>query len=323
MSDSFVVEKDQEYSKWGYGTTKSFISIGDPYVDGYKKQLTRGTAPTEKTKKEHRVEFKTNPPKRGKGPDATISDFKSINVSSDGFHAEYKDQYLVQREIQAEDRKKLEKKATFKFPNPPKKSTGAGSDFGCLSAHYEHLPEAPEKSAKRKDEKEKRQFVHSVPKKGSGGVPGTVLNPLPPREGEEPYIDGWRLQTMKRSSAKSTFSQPHPMKAGRPKNDFFDPNPYGVDESKIPKSSKPKAEAKKEKPKKQMYSNPKSNVLETFPEHQTDEYERVEQVKREMYSTSKPLKKGGVQKKDFCYVSHGHTIPSRSVMFGRSTRGRK
>jgi hypothetical protein len=270
----------------GWFQTPGFISIGDEY--NKKEQINS---------RYKGRNFVTNPPKKGRGVDATLDKgYKSLSEGD-----KYVDPGTYEKKVKLEEGKKKLTQRGFIYTNPSKKSCGLGNYHGTFSEQNKYAHEVEYNVLKKGELPQKVQtqlknIVTAPAKRGTFGVPGTTLS-----KGDEfKYVS----DPYDHSAAnKTTPAKPIvglAFKATCRRTDFFDETTkvrvskvYSIDKALPAKkvteeeNKKPLAGQKAWKP-----SNPPkqgfNSTLTKFPEYKEDPLELKERKQREMRAKERP-----------------------------------
>jgi len=272
----------------GWFQTPGFISIGDEY----QKKETMNSRYKGRN-------FVTNPPKKGRGVDATIGkQFKSLSEGD-----KFVDPGTYEKKVRLEEGKKKLTQKGFVYTNPSKKSCGLGNYYGTFSEKSKFAHEVEYNVLKKGELPQKvapqlKNILTAPAKRGTFGVPGTTLS----RGDEFKYVSD-PYDHSAGAAPKSPKAVPAvgpPFKATCRRTDFFDETTkvrvskiFGIDKAlpakKVVETSEKKAMAgaKPWKP-----SNPPKRghncTLTKFPEYKEDPLELKERQQREQRNKERP-----------------------------------
>jgi hypothetical protein len=281
-----------------------FISIGDEYdkKDNGLPERFKGRS------------FQTAPPKKGNGPDVLLSR-KFISLS-DG--DKYVDPgYFDKRNRLEKERKKVG--PIFKYTSGVKTPCGSGTYFGTFSEKNPppHLVEYAVTKRGEMPDKAKpqlRNIVTNPPRRGTYGVPGTVLS-----KGDEfKYVsdpfDGEKRKEAQRAKESARRIDGPAFKAACRRGGFFDESSHGVSKvytiDKALPAKRPAQDghaaplAKAWRPGGSLVT-----IITKPPEYMEDPFEAKEKAAREQRKKDRPAH--GVWKP----IGGSKTLPTKSIKF--------
>ncbi|KAJ9448260.1 hypothetical protein DIPPA_25723 [Diplonema papillatum] len=177
--------------------------------------------------------FVTNPGKKGNMPNVlfewSLGGFKSLHEG---------DPYIAPGQNNKGDSQEITRKfvgsGPFRYTNPMKKSTGLGGFDGCFQGY---VPHETDFDVIKKGERPKRpeaglrNIVTNPPKKGTFGVPGTLLsNSFGGVNADwkgleyicDPFDTAQKAEQKQRALAASLLAEKAPFKVGSKSKQYFD-----------------------------------------------------------------------------------------------------
>ncbi len=238
----------------------------------------------------------------------TSGDFSRFITLASG--EPYTDEFTRTQAKLKESREKTKKIAIgpcFKPVSPPKKMNGSGNTYGLFTQNMPHMPPNPPVQAIRGAKPASpRNFSVSPPKRGQGGIPGTLLSPYPPHMPAE-YDSVHKVQMEEEAKARS--KRQGPIRVGCKTNDMISTPAFDTEPTVQPK--KYTMDRKVTKPFRPT-SPGRRGVLGTFsnyPEHIPDPYDEHERRKRQ------EMHRKGVGEVPFKTSFATKTSPTRSIQF--------
>lgn len=290
------MSESKDLDRLGIFSQPSLITVADPYV---KKQ------PDDSRHKGK--QFATSPCKKGKTA-GYFDNFKPL-FENESKGEKYQDPGTSEKEYRNQQKKKI-KGGAFLPSSPSKKATGPGAYYGCFGKNYEHKTEFQEKKKKKPEPK---NFMTSPGKRGTFGVPGTLLS-KDIHYTEDPY-DLPRQKEKEELVKKKKQQIAGPFRSMSHSKEFFDCQP-NVPASRIYTSDRPLPPEKPKKPHKKTMvpfrpsSPPKrgyNSTFNKFPEYKEDPIEERMKKERDERRKAKP-------KVVFKPVSAAHSTPTRPIL---------
>ncbi|KAJ9440363.1 hypothetical protein DIPPA_09248 [Diplonema papillatum] len=282
--------------------------------------------------------FVTNPGKKGNMPNVlfewSLGGFKSLHEG---------DPYIAPGQNNKGDSQEITRKfvgsGPFRYTNPMKKSTGLGGFDGCFQGY---VPHETDFDVIKKGERPKRpeaglrNIVTNPPKKGTFGVPGTLLsNSFGGVNADwkgleyicDPFDTAQKAEQKQRALAASLLAEKAPFKVGSKSKQYFDESTNaGVSQiyklkqplqRRAPGPEKPPPPTK-DAPWKPSFSS-KSGLQglfgtdggTAFPPYREDPFEMKESKLKEERIKDKPVY--GTWRP----VSVHKSLPTKSIEFGR------
>jgi len=240
--------------------------------------------------------------KLGKNPDALIDHaFKRLSEGD-----QFVDPGAHERKSRAALKASNVSEKPFYPSKPALRSTGKGTQYGCIGTQYSHQKEYDEEQEKADARKEApKNFYTNPPKKGSYGVPGTTIGK---REDlmEEPYLVSRELEKVERKVAREripkAFQSTHKSSSGLFDNNIYAYNPG--DWTEKPKSSRASLEKafRPTHPGKQGFNC----TIQKFPDYKEDPLD--EKMRREREERAAERAKKGIFKPNSGFKSRPNSV---------------